>query len=200
MMFYGDVGMKQKYCSALLDYWKSLREGNALPDQSKIQPKALKKILPHVFILDGTDCDNPIYRLAGTAVCDLFGLELRGSSFLANWETQSRRTIADLLRASLDGGEPIFLRSMATHSGGGWTECEIVLAPLAHSGSAGGRFLGAMQPIAQAPRLRYGDVVSQRLVVSEVSSLQPKTGNTEARSPVQRTAQARMVLRTFPAY
>jgi hypothetical protein len=169
-MFCGDVGMKLKTCSALLDYWKSLRGGSALPDQSKIQPRALKKILPHVFILDGTDCDNPLYRLAGTAICDLFGLELRGCSFLANWETQSRRTVASLLHCALDSREPVFLRSVATHSGGGWTECEIVLAPLAHNGATGGRFLGAMQPIAQVPRLRYGDIVSQRLVVSDLGN------------------------------
>lgn len=184
--------MKHRNCLVLLDYWRALRGRGSVPDQNDIRPQALKAILPHVFILDNSDRAGPVFRLAGTAVCEQFGFELRGAPFLSYWEAQCQPLVASMLRNARNALEPVCLYSIATHAGGGWGEFETALAPLAHDGKAGVRFIGVMQPVAHVPRLRYGGIVSQRLVVSEVACVPPKPDVIESRAVPQPPSSIRL--------
>ena len=80
--------MKHKNSHLLVGYWGRIRKGRDVPDQTDIDPRAIKRMLPYVFILDAEDTSRPIYRLAGTALCERFGFELKGTGFLAHWEAQ----------------------------------------------------------------------------------------------------------------
>src|SRR5579863_8950009 len=104
--------MKHKNSHLLVGYWGRLRKGRAVPDQTDIDPRAIKRMLSQIFILDATDAARPNYRLAGTSLCERFGLELRGSNFLSHWETQSAQALGSLLRQALRLKQPLCLVSI----------------------------------------------------------------------------------------
>ena len=86
--------MKHKNSHLLVGYWSRLRKGREVPDQTDIDPRAIKRLLSYTFILDCENPARPVYRLAGTALCERFGFELKGTSFLAHWESQSGLSLA----------------------------------------------------------------------------------------------------------
>ena len=140
-----------------------------MPMQSQIRPRALKEILPQVFIVEATDPRSPIYRLAGTGLCERFGRELRGIPFLADWEVQSQRSVVSLMRTSQARLLPACFHTVASLEDFGWVDVETVIAPLARSDAGDVRFLGTMQITSDLPRLNRGIIVSQRLVTSQVA-------------------------------
>ena len=58
--------MKHKNSHLLVGYWSRLRKGRDVPDQTDIDPRAIKRLLSYVFILDCENPARPVYRLAGT--------------------------------------------------------------------------------------------------------------------------------------
>src|ERR1700709_1482621 len=77
--------MKHKNSHLLVGYWSRLRQGRDAPDQTDIDPRQIKRILSYTFILDCENPGRPVYRLAGTALCERFGFELKGTGFPARW-------------------------------------------------------------------------------------------------------------------
>src|SRR5882672_5332517 len=109
----GTIGaMKHRNSHLLVGYWSRLRRGRAVPDQTEIDPRAIKRMLSSVFILDVENPSRPVYRLAGTALCERFGFELKGTGFLANWEPQSGLALSSLLRQALRLRQPVCLSSI----------------------------------------------------------------------------------------
>ncbi|HEY0283062.1 MAG TPA: PAS domain-containing protein, partial [Rhizomicrobium sp.] len=104
--------MKHKNSHLLVGYWSRIRKGREVPDQTDIDPRAIKRMLPYVFILDAEDPSRPVYRLAGTALCERFGFELKGTGFLAHWEAKSGSALASLLRQALRLKQPVCLSSI----------------------------------------------------------------------------------------
>jgi hypothetical protein len=132
-----------------------------------LDPRAIKRILSHVFILDAADETRPQYRLAGTSHCERYGMELRGMNFLARWDAQSRGTIAQLLRLSLISGEPLCLCSVV-ETERGMAEMETVLAPLSFAGSGPSRFIGIAQVTGDGTALFNHAIICERLVDAKV--------------------------------
>src|ERR1700749_4523000 len=126
--------MKHRNSHLLVGYWSRLRKGLAVPDQSDIDPRALKRMLSSVFILDAENPARPIYRLAGTALCERFGFELKGTGFLAHWEPQSSLALSSLLRQALTLTKPVCLSSIGASADCGMVELETVLAPISFNG------------------------------------------------------------------
>src|SRR5450755_2793228 len=89
----GRKSMKHRNSHLLVGYWSRLRRGRAVPDQTDIDPRAIKRMLSYVFILDASDTERPVYRLAGTSLCECFGVELKTINFLSHWESQSRSVL-----------------------------------------------------------------------------------------------------------
>lgn len=158
--------MKHKNSHLLVGYWSRLRRGRAAPDQTDIDPRAIKRLLSYIFILDCENPARPIYRLAGTGLCERFGFELRGTSFLAHWEAQSGLTLAPLLRQALKDVQPISLTSIAATSDNGMVELETVLAPVARDGAAPTRFFGLVQMLSDPKPLLGRAIAYQRLIAS----------------------------------
>ena len=69
--------MKHKNSHLLVGYWSRLRNGRDVPDQTDVDPRAIKRMLSQLFILDAINPGRPMYRLAGTGLCERFGMELK---------------------------------------------------------------------------------------------------------------------------
>ena len=159
--------MKHRNSHLLIGYWSRSRRGRALPDQADIDPRAIKRMLPHVFILEARDAANPVYRLAGTNLCDRFGQELRGISFLSLWEARARESLVLLLGQSLAARLPLCLSAMGETAQSAMLEMETVLAPLTFGSARPQRFLGITQFLADSSQLGGAPIARQRLMGSQ---------------------------------
>lgn len=159
--------MKHRNSHLLIGYWSRTRRGRALPDQTDIDPRAIKRMLSHVFILEARDAARPVYRLAGTTLCDRFGQELRGADFLSLWEERARETLALLLGHSLIAKLPVCLSAIGETAQSAMIEMETVLAPLTFGPGAPQRFLGITQFLGDCSELGSASIALQRLVGSK---------------------------------
>lgn len=156
--------MKHKNSHLLVGYWSRLRKGRDVPDQMDIDPRAIKRLLSQVFILDAANVTRPIYRLAGTTTCDRFGSELRGTEFLAHWEPQSAVALASLLRHALRLRQPLCLLAIGVTPDNGMVEIETVLAPVSFGADEPTRFMGLMQILGDSTPLNGRVIAFERLV------------------------------------
>ena len=166
--------MKHRNSHLLVGYWSRLRKGRDVPDQTDIDPRAIKRILASVFILEASDPARPLYRLAGTSHCDRYGSELKGTGFLARWELQSRNALTLLLKQSLATKQPVCLSSLAATDDCGMVEVETVLAPLTFGANTPTRFIGMTQVLGDSASLLGKPITFERLVASQfVSETEP---------------------------
>ncbi|MBV8976994.1 MAG: PAS domain-containing protein [Alphaproteobacteria bacterium] len=159
--------MKHKNSHLLVGYWSRLRNGRAVPDQTDIDPRAIKRMLSHVFILDAASPARPIFRLAGTGLCERYGLELKGSGFLANWEGQSAAALAALLAQALKQSQPVCISSIGATGECGMVELETILLPITFHGDSAARFIGLTQVLSDPALLAGRPIAFQRLVGSQ---------------------------------
>lgn len=160
--------MKHKNSHLLVGYWSRLRAGRDVPDQTDIDPRAIKRLLSYTFILDCENPARPIYRLAGTSLCERFGFELKGTSFLAHWEAQSGLSLGQLLRQSLKAGQPVCLSSVAATADNGMVELETILTPVSFNGGAATRFFGLVQMLSDPTPLLGQCIAYERLTASQL--------------------------------
>jgi hypothetical protein len=160
--------MKHKNSHLLVGYWSRLRKGRAVPDQADIDPRAIKRFLSYSFILDCANPARPVYRLAGTALCERFGFELKGTGFLAHWESQSGLSLASLLRQALKMRQPVCLSSIAATADNGMVELETILTPVSFNGDEPTRFFGMVQMLGDPTPLLGRSIAYERLVASQM--------------------------------
>jgi hypothetical protein len=160
--------MKHKNSHLLVGYWSRLRRGRQVPFQGEIDPRAIKRLLSYVFILDCENPTRPVYRLAGTALCERFGFELKGTSFLAHWESQSGLSLTSLLRQALQAGQPICLSSIAATADNGMVELETILTPVSLDGGVPTRFFGMVQMLGDPTPLLGRSIAYERLMGSQL--------------------------------
>ncbi len=160
--------MKHKNSHLLVGYWSRLRKDGKVPDQTEIDPRAVKRILSHIFILDAVNPGRSTYRLAGTSLCERFGMELKGTEFLTHWDSQSGIALASLLRQSMRTCQPVCLSSIGASADCGMVEIETVLLPMSFNRGEASRFLGMTQILSDATPLGGRPVAFQRLVASQL--------------------------------
>lgn len=158
--------MKHRNSHFAVGYWSRIRAGQSVPDQADIDPKALKRLLPYVFLLDSKSDGSFSYRLAGTALCERFGMELRDRNFLAHWDRDSRALLATLLRQSLRTGTPLCLTSIGATEECRMIEIETVLMPIAFGGNEPERFLAVAHTMGDLYALGGRAIQFERLVAS----------------------------------
>lgn len=111
----------------LIRHWASIPSGSHAPLRADISPRAIKSLLPRVFILANEDGVWK-FRLAGTEFYLLYGRELTGASFSSIWGADF-----ELVRRGLDdaamAGLPALVSSDAW-SLEGVVGAETVLLPL----------------------------------------------------------------------
>ena len=160
--------MKHKNSHLVVGYWSRLRNGRDVPDQTDIDPRQLKRLLSYTFILDCETPSRPIYRLAGTALCERFGFELKGTGFLAHWESQSGLALASLLKQALHLRQPVCLSSIAATADNGMVELETILTPVSFNGGEPKRFFGLVQMLSDPTPLLGRAIAYERLIASQL--------------------------------
>ena len=139
--------MKHKTIQALFDYWNTLRAGRPAPLRSEIEPGAIRRVLPHVFILEREDASNYRFRLAGTGLCGVYGMEFRGHNLLSMWQDDCHESLKQALDEVVTGANAVIVEYTAATNDHREATFEMILLPLAQENGAITRVLGAAVPV-----------------------------------------------------
>lgn len=139
--------MKHKTIQALFDYWNVMRAGRPAPLRSEIEPGAIRRVLPHVFILERHDEESYRFRLAGTGLCSVYGMEFRGHNLLSMWENECHATLKQALDDVVTNANAAIIEYTAATTDHREATFEMILLPLAQENGAITRVLGAAVPI-----------------------------------------------------
>jgi hypothetical protein len=159
--------MKQTTIQTLYAYWDSVRAGRIAPRRLDIEPAGIATILAETFMLECEEGDYR-YRLAGSRLCELFGYELRGSSFLAGWSKDDLALVERQLAVICSEGAAAHLAIEAGGDARQRIELEVLLLPLLHTGDRIGRVIGAMSATSQPQWPDKGRLVTRRLLRHEL--------------------------------
>ena len=135
-------------------YWEGLRNGRIVPGRSEVDPRGLTGSLEFAFVLERIAPGMARFRVAGRALNDLVGIEVRGMPFSTFFEPQDRNEVSDSLEAVF--AEPAVVR-MDLLSEGGFgrkpLEAQLTLLPLRSDLGDISRALGC---------LHYNDAVGRQ--------------------------------------
>lgn len=146
--------MKSRTVLKLFEYWNGRREGMAAPARTAIEPADIRDVLRETFILHAPTSQGELtFRLAGSALSDLFGRELRDTRFRALMPASHAPLFGRLLRNSIHDSAVVLLTLRGASKGGRTTGLELILLPLRHEDGAP-RILGGLSPIS--PAFWYG--------------------------------------------
>ncbi|HET7410031.1 MAG TPA: PAS domain-containing protein [Paracoccaceae bacterium] len=134
---------------ALYSYWNRLRAGRKAPLRSDIDPRDMACDARNLFILENLGRGNIRFRLAGTAIVDAFGMELRGMNARAIMASPARESFMALIAEALEdpGVGYARLRNAADESGV-W---EINLLPLRSDFGVIDRVIGCLHSLSGIP-------------------------------------------------
>ena len=114
----------------LFDYWNQLRGNRAAPARVDISPAAISGILPSTFILEKNETGGFVFRLAGTALCLLFGEELKGIEFSNILDRDDRHLANRILDAADRENVGISLQLDAIADADRTVTLEVLILPL----------------------------------------------------------------------
>ncbi len=65
-----DVQFRMEAHKSFAEFWLDLRDGELIPPRSKLDPSAIKKLLPHIMLFELSSPTELRVRLVGTAIVD----------------------------------------------------------------------------------------------------------------------------------
>lgn len=136
--------MRHETSLTLFHYWNGLRGARKAPRRFEIEPARIARILPEAFILEQLDLDTYRFRIAGTRLCEQFGLELRGRNLLDYWDEEDRFILKRQLAAVAEQGAAGLFEFEAFASQQETVLFEALVLPLVHANASIDRFLGTM--------------------------------------------------------
>ena len=78
-------------------YWTALLSGDGVPMRSQIDPRGLENVLEYTFILERIAPGLARFRLAGSHLNKLAGMEVRGMPLTAFFEAEARPKVKETL-------------------------------------------------------------------------------------------------------
>jgi hypothetical protein len=195
----------------VLAYWEGLRAGRAVPLRSEIDPRGIEGALEYAFILERIAPQVARFRLAGTHLSDLMGMEVRGMPITSLFTAAARDRVAERVEAVFKGPETAELSlTSAGTPGKPALEARLLLLPLKSDLGDISRAIGCLVTdgsIGRAPR-RF-DLGDARIALVEAGrtlgpthlSLHETPGLAEAPVPfagapeIPRTGERRSYLR-----
>jgi hypothetical protein len=161
------MDMRHKTSKTLFAYWNGVRGEHMAPRRFEIEPAKISAILSSTFMLERIDSSTYRYRLAGTAVCNIFGAELRGSNFLDGWPPEDHLSLMRRLSVLLGRGAVELIHLEAAPTGRASVPFELLLLPLRHTGEAIDRILGSFVALECPSWLGYVPLATKRLIANE---------------------------------
>ena len=97
--------LRAPWCAPLRQmdaYWHGLRRGRVVPSRSDIDPRGIDGILEYAFVAERIAPGHARIRIAGSHLCDVMGMEVRGMPLSAMLSPVSRNLTSDLIKQVFD--------------------------------------------------------------------------------------------------
>lgn len=137
--------MNQDGSIALFQYWNRLRGGRPAPKRTEIEPAEIKSQLADTFILERDARGEPVFRLAGTRLCAIYGRELKGFSFPSLWAADDQQMIGRVTRDAFQEKAVVAVTFHGLSLSGRTNPFELLILPL-DGGIENPRALGSLLP------------------------------------------------------
>jgi hypothetical protein len=160
--------MLNAHTQKLLTYWRRLRGDRSMPRKEEIDPRAIKDHLAFSFLLQRENDDSFTFRLAGTGLCELFGLELKGHNFTHYWAEEARSAARTALGRVVHLSVPTVAVCVAETADLKHIRGEMILVPLEGERGDGTLMLGHFQPLEPLARLNGKKIVRLRMTASAI--------------------------------
>lgn len=185
--------MKHTSTRALFNYWNRQRGSRPAPERGDIDPISIRHELGDVFMLAADFVDQLRFRLAGTRVCALFNREIKGETFAALWDENSRNSIAQVIAAVNDERGGVVAGVVGRAADGATVDLELLLLPLAHTGHARIRAIGTL--VALAPPYWLGVKPVTELHLTALRHIGPDSDRLDGRQFTLAPAQQPQIMR-----
>ena len=168
---------------ALYNYWNTLRAGRKTPLRSDIDPRDMQCDARNLFILENLGRGNIRFRLAGTAIVEAFGMELRGMNARAIMATASRESFTALITEALEdpGAGYARLRDASDED----TLWEINLLPLRSDFGMIDRVIGCLHPLTPGVRRSSSSPLRFRIEHMSVEPVNATVRELSLPSPIE---------------
>jgi hypothetical protein len=133
-------------------YWEGLRRNGALPDRSQLDPRGLGGVLDRVFLAERIARGLVQVRIAGSALTDLAGTDLRGLPLSCLFAPEARPVLAEVLEGVANGRHLTTLD--LAPDGDRRATAQLALLPLA-DGREGRLVLGCLATLGRPDRARF---------------------------------------------
>jgi hypothetical protein len=147
---------QQPALTRIEDYWDTIRGNRLMPTRADIDPRDLQGVLANTFVLERIAPGLARFRVSGSHLTDLLGMEARGMPISAIFEPQARQELGEAVEAVFS--EPAVVQmSLGCRGGIGRPPLTggLVLLPLRAADEASTRALGALVmtgPTGRSPR------------------------------------------------
>ncbi|MEM9010738.1 MAG: PAS domain-containing protein [Pseudomonadota bacterium] len=122
--------MNDPVLTHLKAYWDHLRGRRQVPYRAELDPRKFEDALENMFILESLGPVNVRIRLAGTRLCELRGMELRGMVPHGFFAETDRERFDYALNAVLSGPSIAHFSLSGQDADGREMEAELLLLPL----------------------------------------------------------------------
>lgn len=182
-------------------YWEALRGDRPMPDRSEIDPRGIEGALPHAMMLEPVAPGIARFRVAGTGLYRIMGMDVRGMPLSAFFLPEARETLADVVQriAARPAAATLTLCSPG-RIGRAALDARLWLAPLRCPRLDAVRLFGCLEPqgeIGRAPR-RFA---VEQVHIRETGAPQDHGRNTPAspEAPQTKRSAGRPALRLVPS-
>jgi len=184
------MSMNTTALNKLRDYWEELRKGRIAPYRAELDPRRFEDVLEHMFILEQLGPNQVRTRLAGMALCEMMGMEVRGMPPEAFINAADRVEFSGLLSHVLGNPSVVELDLTAEDVMGRPVKARMLLLPLRSDFGEVTRILGCVVAERSAVKspVNFHIVTHQETAVHPTASEAPRSeppipGFTEAPRP-----------------
>jgi hypothetical protein len=171
----------------LFRYWETARAERPAPARSELNLREISALVPNLFIIEHHAATAALrWRLAGTALCQIFRRELTGTSVLSGWDAFEADILRRFLMSVADTYQPAILRFRLHTDLGHEIGTELAAFPIIASDGATTHVFGGMFAFRDVAPLDYSairhmDISAARLIWTENLPGQPEQRTTAAR-------------------
>ncbi len=167
--------------SLFLDYWTGLCRGGEVPRRADIDPRRIESVLANTFILERIAPGLARFRVAGTHLADLMGMDVRGMPASTLILPGARDAFADGLQAVFSGPARLHLRLRAKGTlGRPDLSARMVVLPLRGDRGEVSRAIGCLLTKGQPGRAPRRFSILRSRVVPLQATAQPAAASERA--------------------
>jgi hypothetical protein len=120
---------------ALFAYWDARRGGRAMPARADIDPADMKKLLPHLILIDVVaDERRYVYRLVGTREVEMRGADPTGKAVRDAFYAESAEETMIYLNRCVQTAKPVLYRGTYRPSSTRTQQEDTIFLPLSKDG------------------------------------------------------------------